>query len=210
MPVSARARRLRSSRSRCQPLRRHVNERSIEVADGAASKQFHGTNDVGAQDLDSPCNSGFSRATKTVSVGATDEDGLRAQAQGPHDITATANTTAQQVCPGSLLSIRMGQSRLPRRCGRADTPDTSFFLMRKILREAGADFKDALRVVYLTDMNDRKKFDPIRQEFFRDARPASTLIGITALALLDLEVEIDAVAGLTGRSGASNCEATSK
>jgi enamine deaminase RidA (YjgF/YER057c/UK114 family) len=72
-----------------------------------------------------------------------------------------------------------------------------FLSLRKILQTAGASFKDILRVtVYLTDVNDRTKINPIRQEFFGDARPASTLIGVAALVFPELKVEIDAVVGL--------------
>ena len=74
-----------------------------------------------------------------------------------------------------------------------------FESLHKILRAAGADFRDVLRVtVYLTDVNDRAKINPIRQEFFGNARPASTLIGVAALVFPELRVEIDAIAGIPG------------
>ena len=38
--------------------------------------------------------------------------------------------------------------------------------------------------------------DPVRQEFFGAARPASTLIGVQALAIPGMKVEIEAVVGL--------------
>jgi reactive intermediate/imine deaminase len=69
--------------------------------------------------------------------------------------------------------------------------------MRAILKAAGADFSDVLKVtVYLTDINDRSKINPVRQEFFGASRPASTLIGVKELALPGMKVEIEAVAGL--------------
>ncbi|MCY4502604.1 MAG: RidA family protein [Alphaproteobacteria bacterium] len=71
--------------------------------------------------------------------------------------------------------------------------------MDRILRAAGASFADILKVtVYLTDVDDRHAVDVVRREFFGDARPASTLIGIAALAVPGMKVEIDAVAGLRG------------
>ena len=67
----------------------------------------------------------------------------------------------------------------------------------KILAAAGAGFEDVLKVtVYLTDVADRAKINPVRQEFFGKARPASTLIGVAALAVPGMKVEIEAVAGL--------------
>jgi reactive intermediate/imine deaminase len=69
--------------------------------------------------------------------------------------------------------------------------------MKKVLDAAGANFADVLKVtVYLTDVDDRHAINPIRQEYFGDARPASTLIGINQLALEGMKVEIEAVVGL--------------
>ena len=71
--------------------------------------------------------------------------------------------------------------------------------MKAILDAAGASFADVLKVtVYLTDVEDRKKINPVRQEFFGAARPASTLIGVQALAIPGMKVEIEAVVGLRG------------
>jgi len=69
--------------------------------------------------------------------------------------------------------------------------------MGKILAAAGAGFADVLKVtVFLTDVADRSKINPVRQEFFGQSRPASTLIGVAALAVPGMKVEIEAVAGL--------------
>jgi 2-iminobutanoate/2-iminopropanoate deaminase len=73
--------------------------------------------------------------------------------------------------------------------------------MAKVLKAAGAGFADVLKVtVYLTDVDDRAKINPVRQEFFGAARPASTLIGVAALALPGMKIEIEAVAGLKPRA----------
>jgi len=69
--------------------------------------------------------------------------------------------------------------------------------MAAILKAAGAGFGDVLKVtVYLTDVADRPRINPMRQEVFGKTRPASTLIGVKELALPGMKVEIDAVAGL--------------
>lgn len=69
--------------------------------------------------------------------------------------------------------------------------------MKLVLDAAGATFADVLKVtVYLTDVNDRTKINPVRQEYFGAARPASTLIGIGELAIPGMKVEIEAVVGL--------------
>ena len=48
--------------------------------------------------------------------------------------------------------------------------------------------------VYLTDIDDRARINPVRQEVFGDARPASTLVEVSALAVPGAKLEIEAVA----------------
>ena len=48
--------------------------------------------------------------------------------------------------------------------------------------------------VYLTDVNDRAKINPIREEYFGEHRPASTLVEVSALVSPAMKVEIEAVA----------------
>jgi len=72
--------------------------------------------------------------------------------------------------------------------------------IRRVLAEAGASLADVCKVtVYLTDIDDRPKINPVREELFGDARPASTLVEISRLARPDAKVEIEAIAVLSGR-----------
>jgi len=72
--------------------------------------------------------------------------------------------------------------------------------IKTILDAAGGSAADVLKVtVYLLDVNDRTKINPEREAFFGAARPASTLIGVKALAKPEFKVEIEAVVGLRGR-----------
>ncbi|HEX2200158.1 MAG TPA: RidA family protein [Burkholderiales bacterium] len=72
-----------------------------------------------------------------------------------------------------------------------------FLNMKRVLEAAGAGFADILKItVYLLDVDDRAKINPVRQEFFGAARPASTLIGVSELAIPGMKVEVEAVAGL--------------
>ena len=67
--------------------------------------------------------------------------------------------------------------------------------MRAVLDEAGCRFEDVVKVtVYLTDVDDRPKINPVRQEVFGAARPASTLVEVSRLAVPGAKVEIEAVA----------------
>jgi 2-iminobutanoate/2-iminopropanoate deaminase len=64
-----------------------------------------------------------------------------------------------------------------------------------VLKAAGATFADVVKVtVYLTDIADRVRINPVRQEFFGEARPASTLVEVSALAVPGAKLEIEAVA----------------
>jgi 2-iminobutanoate/2-iminopropanoate deaminase len=71
--------------------------------------------------------------------------------------------------------------------------------MKLVLEAAGTSLADVLRVtVYLTDVSDRTRINPLRQAYFGGARPASTLIGVSSLAVPGMKVEIEAVVGLRG------------
>jgi reactive intermediate/imine deaminase len=75
-----------------------------------------------------------------------------------------------------------------------------FLNMKDILDAAGATFADVLKVtVFLTDVRDRARINPVRKEFFGAARPASTLIGVKELVVPGMKIEIEAVVGLRNR-----------
>jgi 2-iminobutanoate/2-iminopropanoate deaminase len=67
--------------------------------------------------------------------------------------------------------------------------------MAAVLEAAGAAFADVVKVtVFLTDIRDRPLVNPVRQEVFGAARPASTLVEVSRLALPGARLEIEAVA----------------
>jgi 2-iminobutanoate/2-iminopropanoate deaminase len=69
--------------------------------------------------------------------------------------------------------------------------------MGRVLAAAGATAADVVKVtVYLLDIDDRPKINPVRQEFFGSARPASTLVEVSRLAYPEARLEIEAVAHL--------------
>jgi 2-iminobutanoate/2-iminopropanoate deaminase len=66
-----------------------------------------------------------------------------------------------------------------------------------VLRAAGCGFGDVVKVtLFLLDVNDRARINPVRQEVFGDARPASTLVEVSALAVPGALLEIEAVAAI--------------
>ncbi|RTL61419.1 MAG: RidA family protein [Pseudonocardiaceae bacterium] len=70
-------------------------------------------------------------------------------------------------------------------------------LLGRTFALVGASFADVLKVtVYLTDIDDRQAVNEIRKEFFGAAKPASTLVQVSALVLPELLVEIEAVVGI--------------
>jgi reactive intermediate/imine deaminase len=72
-----------------------------------------------------------------------------------------------------------------------------FANMERVLAAAGATAADVVKVtVYLLDVDDRPKINPVREEFFGSARPASTLVEVSRLAVPGALLEIEAVAHL--------------
>ena len=64
-----------------------------------------------------------------------------------------------------------------------------------VLAAAGCSFADVAKVtIFLTDIDDRPRINPVRQEFFGDARPASTLVEVSRLAIPGAKIEVEAVA----------------
>lgn len=64
-----------------------------------------------------------------------------------------------------------------------------------VLAAAGCDFSDVAKVtVYLTDIEDRPRINPVRQEVFGEVRPASTLVEVSRLAVPGARLEIEATA----------------
>ena len=105
---------------------------------------------------------------------------------------------------GNLLFISgmVGVDAQGRVVGRGDVAAqarATFDNMKRILEAEGATFADILKVtVYLRNVEDRARINPVRAEFFGDARPASTLVEVSKLVAPELLIEVEAVAGLPG------------
>lgn len=66
-----------------------------------------------------------------------------------------------------------------------------------VLRHCEAGFENVVKVVvYLMDVSARPAINEVRKRYFGDARPASTLVEVAALAHPEALVEIEAVAHL--------------
>jgi 2-iminobutanoate/2-iminopropanoate deaminase len=70
-----------------------------------------------------------------------------------------------------------------------------FANMGAVLAAGGATFADVVKVtVFLTDVDDRARINAVRQEVVGEARPASTLVQISALAIAGAKIEVEAIA----------------
>jgi reactive intermediate/imine deaminase len=73
-----------------------------------------------------------------------------------------------------------------------------FESMLRVLAAAGAGPEDVVKVtVFLTDVDDRPLINPVRQAFFGETRPASTLVEVSRLAIPGAKLEVEAVAVLS-------------
>ena len=72
-----------------------------------------------------------------------------------------------------------------------------FALLGRVLDAAGGGPGDVAKVtVFLLDVDDRPRINPVRQEFFGSSRPASTLVEVSGLAVPGALLEVEAVAHL--------------
>jgi enamine deaminase RidA (YjgF/YER057c/UK114 family) len=63
------------------------------------------------------------------------------------------------------------------------------------LRHAGGRSDQVVKVlIFMTDVTERVSINPIRQRYFGEHKPASTLVEVTALVDPRMKVEIEAVA----------------
>lgn len=66
--------------------------------------------------------------------------------------------------------------------------------LRKVLDAAGATPADVAKLtIFMRNVDDRPLINPVRQEFFGDHRPASTLVEVSRLVRDELLLEIEAV-----------------
>jgi 2-iminobutanoate/2-iminopropanoate deaminase len=65
----------------------------------------------------------------------------------------------------------------------------------KILKNAGASFDDVIKaVIYLTDMNNFSIVSTIRQEYFKNSKPVSTMVEVNGFTESKSKIEIEVTA----------------
>lgn len=67
--------------------------------------------------------------------------------------------------------------------------------LRTVLERSGASLDDIVKLtVYLTDVSKIRDWGRIKAEYIKGRQPASTAIGVTALAMPGLAIEVEATA----------------
>ena len=65
--------------------------------------------------------------------------------------------------------------------------------LAEVMRQAGGSLDDIFMItVYMTDIGDLPAFTKVQKEFFVTRLPARTAVGVTALAVPGLRVEVEA------------------
>jgi enamine deaminase RidA (YjgF/YER057c/UK114 family) len=70
----------------------------------------------------------------------------------------------------------------------------TFDNLRQVLDQAGASFADIVKLgVYLTDMTTLPTYGRVKADYIRGPQPASTAVGVAALALPGMLIELEAI-----------------
>lgn len=67
--------------------------------------------------------------------------------------------------------------------------------LQKILKQAGASLDDVVKTtVFITDMKDFSKISAVRNKYFKNSEPVSTLVEVSKLVKEGCKVEIEVIA----------------
>lgn len=70
-----------------------------------------------------------------------------------------------------------------------------FERVQSILQASGSSMRDVVKAtIFLTDISDFGVVSPIRNEFFKDSEPASTLVQVSALVREGCKIEVEVIA----------------
>lgn len=77
----------------------------------------------------------------------------------------------------------------------AKQADFIYRSLQKILEQAGANLDDVVKTtVFVTDMKDFAEISKIRNKYFKNSEPVSTLVEVSRLVKEGCKVEIEAIA----------------
>lgn len=116
----------------------------------------------------------------------TDEDSISSDVAGFGNMLLTTHIPLQ--ADGSL---ELGDIRTQSKC----TLDS----LRTSLENAGSGLEKVLHLtIYLTDMADRPAFNEVYESFFKKPYPVRCAVGVSALAVEGMRVEVTAIAVRSG------------
>jgi 2-iminobutanoate/2-iminopropanoate deaminase len=70
-----------------------------------------------------------------------------------------------------------------------------FSSIKALVEAAGGTLANIVKInTYVTDVKHRPEFRAVREEFFGDRKPASTMVQVSALAHPDYLIEVEAIA----------------
>jgi 2-iminobutanoate/2-iminopropanoate deaminase len=70
-----------------------------------------------------------------------------------------------------------------------------FQAIEKTLKSANASMKDVVKAqIFLTDINDFAKVSPVRDKWFAESKPVSTLLEVNAMTRKGAKIEIEVTA----------------
>lgn len=73
--------------------------------------------------------------------------------------------------------------------------DEIFNNIKEILKSAGATINDVVKaVIYLTDMNDFSEVSSVRDKWFKESKPVSTLVEVNRMTRKGAKIEIEVTA----------------
>lgn len=73
-----------------------------------------------------------------------------------------------------------------------------FQCIEKILNKANASLDDVVKTqIFLTDINDFAKVSPIRNKYFVNSKPVSTMVEVSSLVKKGCKIEIEVIAIIT-------------
>jgi enamine deaminase RidA (YjgF/YER057c/UK114 family) len=136
-----------------------------------------------------------------LSAAAAAETGTQSKAKltglSPADApVADLGYTAGILAEGRKLIFVSGRGPRDRKADMETQMRQTLESIGKVLDVAGASMKDIviLRAYFVNIERDLPVYRKVRKEYLSKPYPASTSIGVTALAMPDLQIEIEAVA----------------
>ncbi len=116
--------------------------------------------------------------------------------------TRSSYTPAKKIDMGNFYQIYVSGVQAPKNDNHevitidvGEQTKLVFEDIKKILAPAGATLDDVIKaVIYVTDMNDFDIISKIRDEYFKNSMPVSTLVEVNGMTRAGAKIEIEVTA----------------